>query len=146
LSGPLLDRIDLLVNVSPAPCGEQPELGRPATPGPAGRVPTTSARSREAVLEARTRQLARCRAGRSVANADLDARALEVHVRLDERGQRLLTGAQQRRLLSTRGAHRTLRVARTVADLAGSDSVRAEHVATALALRPEPCGARAAVA
>ncbi len=57
----------------------------------------------------------------------------------------MLDTAQARLLLSARGTHRALRVARTVADLGGSERVRAEHLAVALALRPEPSGAPRAV-
>jgi magnesium chelatase family protein len=136
LSGPLLDRIDLLVNLG----GERsPCLAASEASSAAQHARTSSLRARERVLEARERQLARGGAGAFVANGRLDAAHLRAHARLDDRGAGLLLRAQEHRLLSSRGAHRTLRVARTVADLSGSERVRSEHVAIALALRPDPC-------
>jgi magnesium chelatase family protein len=135
LSGPLLDRVDLLVNLA----GER-SLGATArhASSAAAHGRTTSQRARERVLAARERQVARGGADAFVANAHLDGARLRAHAQLDERGEGLLRRAQEHRLLSARGAHRTLRVARTVADLSGSARVRSEHVAIALALRPDP--------
>jgi magnesium chelatase family protein len=136
LSGPLLDRIDLLVNLGSG----RSELSGGEVTGARGGQPCahmSSARAREAVSRARERQLARGGADAAVANSQLAARSLQRHARLDARGQTMLHRAREQRLVSARGASRTLRVARTVADLAGSERVRAEHVAIALALRPE---------
>ena len=71
---------------------------------------------------------------------------LQRHVRLDERAEDLLKKNQQRGLLSARGQHRMLRVARTIADLNGSEKVRARDVGSALAMRSdaEHAGSRAA--
>ncbi len=128
LSGPLLDRIDLLTHLERLTAAE---LGRPPL--------CTSARAREAVIEARERQAARLREERPgvMVNAHMDVGMLARHVPLDERGEALLRGAQDRGALSARGAHRVLRVARTVADLGGGGRVGAEHLAVALALRSE---------
>jgi magnesium chelatase family protein len=124
LSGPLLDRIDLFPQVTP----DSPGLLE-------GTSLTTSQRARAAVLEARERQAVRFH-GRGVAvNAEMDAALLRDHVALDERAEGVLLGARQRGLLSTRGQHRTLRVARTIADLALSDRVDVAHVQKALSLR-----------
>jgi magnesium chelatase family protein len=142
LSGPLLDRIDLLVGVGPGSPDDALVAGA-AAPGPGAR--TTSETARALVLEARERQLVRC-GGMAAANARMDAGMLRRHAALDERGTEMLRAAHARRLLSTRGAHRALRVARTVADLAGSDRVRSEHLAAALAHRPEASLASARVA
>jgi magnesium chelatase family protein len=135
LSGPLLDRIDLLVHVEPESARSRSARGIAdlASPSPV----TTSERALQSVLRARERQLARCTDGGAAANAVMDVRELGRHARLDRRGEELLYGAQQRGLLSSRGVHRALRVARTVADLAGSDNIRPEHMASALAFRPE---------
>jgi magnesium chelatase family protein len=135
LSGPLLDRIDLLTH-----------LERPKTHDLHEEPLTTSAQARDAVLQARERQLARFTEDGIVANTHMDTRMLRQHVDLDDKSEMMLRSAHERGLLSARGQHRTLRVARTVADLAGSDRVAAQHVAMALSLRPEAslAGTRAA--
>jgi magnesium chelatase family protein len=125
LSGPLLDRIDLLVPMTRAgPGAEEAPL-------------TSSMHVRERVAAARERQALRL-AGEGVhLNAHMSAAMLERQVRLAEKGQAMLRQALERGLLSTRGQHRALRVARTIADLRGSDRVQARDLGAALALRPE---------
>ncbi len=135
LSGPLLDRIDLLVRM------ERPGSARLYD------TPTiNSARAREKVIEARERQAARLRDQGILVNAQMDARTLREQVRLDRACEAMLERAHTRGMLSVRGAHRTLRVARTIADLNGSSSVLTEDLVQALARRPEAClsGRRAA--
>jgi magnesium chelatase family protein len=109
LSGPLLDRIDLLANL-------QRELTHDL------RAPAlmSSEQARERVASARERQAARLAAEAVAVNAHMDARMLALHVRL-----------------SARGEHRVLRVARTIADLDASKRVRARDLGAALALRPD---------
>lgn len=126
LSGPLLDRIDL-----------QAKLENAGTEGLGAAPWTSSAKARERVTCARERQARRLRDEDATVNAHLDARMLERHARLDERGQEMLRDAQARGMLSARGQHRTLRVARTIADLGGCERVRRRDVAAALSLRPE---------
>ena len=131
LSGPLLDRIDLLVH-----------LGRP-TRIELGEAPASdSAGARELVLAARERQRARLREERVSANAQMDGRMLRRHLALSDGAERLLCGVQDQRDLSARGLHRLLRVARTAADLEGSRQTREQHVSAALALRLEAGTAR----
>jgi magnesium chelatase family protein len=131
LSGPLLDRIDLVAHLTRPTRGEL--SGAPAT---------DSARARELVVDARERQAARLRGEAVSVNAHLDARMLRRHLALSDDGERLLCGLQDRQLLSARGLHRLLRVARTAADLDGSRRTCERHVATALALRAEASFAR----
>jgi magnesium chelatase family protein len=126
LSGPLLDRIDLLVGMERATVDHL--MGEPTT---------SSAAAREQVIEARERQAARLREEGVLVNAYMDARMLRKHVKLDERGESTLARWRERGLLSARGQHRALRVARTIADLKHSERVNAEHLAGALSLRPE---------
>ncbi len=135
LSGPLLDRIDLLLNLQRE---HADDLREPAL--------MSSAEAREQVAGARARQAARLASEGVVVNAQMDVRMLGRHVRLDERGQEMLSAACRRGLLSARGEHRVLRVARTIADLEASDRVRVCDVGAALALRPDPsvAGSRAA--
>jgi magnesium chelatase family protein len=121
LSGPLLDRIDLLLNVH-RPSAEQL--------GGAGDV-TRSAQARARVIDARERQVRR--AGRC--NAQLTTAELRRVASLDHHGDRLLSRAYETGQVSARGHHRVLRVARTIADLAGRDGVAAQDVAQALGLR-----------
>ncbi|MFZ1154269.1 MAG: YifB family Mg chelatase-like AAA ATPase [Solirubrobacteraceae bacterium] len=135
LSGPLLDRMDLLVGME-----------RTTVDHLGGKPATSSSQARDQVIEARERQAARLRDDGILVNAQMDARMLRKHVRLDERGERMLADSQERRLLSARGQHRALRVARTIADLKGSERVGLEHLSRALSLRAEACvsGCRAA--
>ncbi|MEA2202043.1 MAG: magnesium chelatase family protein [Solirubrobacteraceae bacterium] len=135
LSGPLLDRIDLLVNLQRVPVREAP-------PAPL----TSSAEAREQVSLARERQAARLEQHGITLNAHMDVRLLQQHARLGDRGCEMLRTARQSGLLTTRGEHRVLRVARTIADLHGSARVRARDLGAALALRPDAslAGSRAA--
>jgi magnesium chelatase family protein len=123
LSGPLLDRIDLLVHLD--------RRGGDA----AARPLTSSQNARERVIAARQRQAARFDGDGASVNADMDVRLLRQHARLDEHCERMLWSACAQGMLSARGQHRVLRVARTIADLDGSARVRAVDLGTALALR-----------
>jgi magnesium chelatase family protein len=134
LSGPLLDRMDLLVDV-----------GRPSerelTAGPI--MSSESARLR--VAEARERQRARLQRGSTAScNGEMDARAVRRHVALDQRAAEALARAYSVGALSARGRHRVLRVARTIADLEGRERVTHQDLLTALGLRQQPDLASAA--
>ncbi len=135
LSGPLLDRIDLLVRLE----GEG-ALGRGAV------ALTSSEKAREQVTAARERQAARLKGEGVAVNAHMDASMLGRYVRLEAEAEELLRKNHERGLLSARGQHRVLGVARTIADLNGSEHVRARDVGSALALRSEAqhAGSRAA--
>ncbi|MEA2128988.1 MAG: magnesium chelatase family protein [Solirubrobacteraceae bacterium] len=135
LSGPLLDRMDLLVHM-PRPSAEHLAAG-------AG---TTTDEVRAAVHVARERQATRLAGTGFTTNAELTPRLLGEHVRADARAYAALQRSYARGELSARGHGRVLRVARTIADLAGSPRVRTVHVNEALALRQEDVleGARAA--
>jgi magnesium chelatase family protein len=124
LSGPLLDRMDLLVTVDRP---TEQDLKAPPT--------IDSARARERVALARERQTARLAETRARCNGELDVGLARRFVRLDESADRALARAYASGALSARGRHRVSRVARTLADLEGSDEVRAPHVLTALGLR-----------
>lgn len=121
ISGPLLDRFDLVVEV--------PRL----TPAELARAPEGEGTEavRERVLRARERMLAR--QGRP--NGELAGKALREHVHLTPGAENLLQMAAKRMLLSARSYDRLLRVARTIADLEGAESVEENHVAEALAYR-----------
>jgi magnesium chelatase family protein len=126
LSGPLLDRIDLLVHV------QRPDAERLA------REPTASSETERArVTAARERQLERLEGTAVTCNGHMDARLLRLHVRLADEAERPLLDSYRRGDLSARGRDRTLRLARTIADLAASDEVRREHVVAALGYRQE---------
>jgi magnesium chelatase family protein len=135
LSGPLLDRIDLLAQLD---LDGARHLDSPAT--------ISSSRARELVTAARERQAARLRDDGAALNAHMDAAMLRRHIRLDERGEALLRAAGERGMLSARGQHRVLRVARTIADLNGSPRIRVRDLGSALALRGDAgvAGRRAA--
>jgi magnesium chelatase family protein len=131
LSGPILDRIDIRITVPSVSAGD---LALP--PAPEG-----SAEVRERVACARARQRARYE-GANVApkvavNAECPASLLEEVARPDASGEKLLRDAAARFGLSARGYHRTLRLARTLADLAGEERVLSPHIAEALSCRGE---------
>jgi magnesium chelatase family protein len=124
LSGPLLDRIDLVVDVQPVAFAD--------LTGPPTGESSTAVRAR--VLGARERQLQRAgRAGRL--NAHLQGRAFERVCAIDDTGRRLLERSAERLHLSARGFHRVLKVARTIADLSGAAAITPEHLAEALQYR-----------
>ncbi len=121
LSGPLLDRMDLLVNVDRP---TERELRAPPV--------TTSAQARACVAEARERQHARLP---EVCNGELDARLVRRHARLDPDAETVLARAYATGGLSARGRHRVVRVALTISDLEHHDRVTRGDVLTALSLR-----------
>ncbi len=137
VSGPLADRIDIHITIGPVAVRE---LG---TPGAAD----SSANVRLRVEAARARQRARYRELPAVTcNAEAAGRWLDTRSPIDAAARELLASAAERLALSARGYHRVVRVARTIADLAGETAVTTRAVAEALRYRPafpEP-GARTA--
>ena len=121
LSGPLLDRIDLLVEVAAVPPDE-------LLNAPAGE-PTAAVRAR--CIAARERALAR----QGQPNQALQGQAIDTQARLDEAARAFLHTAASRLGWSARATHRALKVARTIADLAGSQTVGVAHVAEAVQYR-----------
>lgn len=126
ISGPLMDRIDLRVEVPPVAYHDL-DL-------PDGGESSASVAAR--VGQARDRQTARFAEHPEVrVNADAEGRLLEEIAAPDAEGRTLLAQVAERFRLSARGYHRVLRVARTIADLAGSETVRRPHVAEAVSFR-----------
>jgi magnesium chelatase family protein len=133
ISGPLLDRIDLTVDVPPVTAADL------ALPPPAEGTAEVAARV-AAARELQAARAAKASAAEAGARpAGLNARAegewLERIVALDEPGRALITRAAEAGGLSARGWTRTLRLARTIADLEGAPAVRRIHVAEALIYR-----------
>jgi magnesium chelatase family protein len=124
LSGPLLDRMDLLVNVE-----------RPTERELRGGPLLDSARARALVAEARQQQRTRLTGSIARCNGEMDAREVRRHVKLDEPAERALAKAYAIGALSARGRHRVLRVARTIADLGRHERVAHADLLTALSLR-----------
>jgi magnesium chelatase family protein len=125
VSGPMLDRIDLHVDVAAVSAADL------VLPPPAEGSVDVRAR----VAAARAVQSARYGADGPRTNAEADGDALEAHATPDEPGRRLLAQAAEAMRLSARGYTRILRVARTIADLSGADGIGRIHVAEALSYR-----------
>jgi magnesium chelatase family protein len=135
LSGPLIDRIDLVCQLAPLPALA---LASDAAAGEA------SATVRARVVAARERQSARWATTGASCNAELGAGATRLLVPLDGAAARPLAAALDAGVLTGRGHDRVLRVARTLADLAGAKRVGRDHVAEALGYRAVAPGRTAA--
>jgi len=129
ISGPLFDRIDMHVEV--------PAIAAADLALPPPREGSAEVAARVAAARARQRDRYETLEGeaRPRSNAELDGTLLDELAALDAEGQRLLTEAAERMKLTARGYHRVLRVARTLADLEASESVRRIHIAEALSYR-----------
>jgi magnesium chelatase family protein len=133
ISGPLLDRIDIHIEV---PRVEYEKLSD-------ARLGESSASVQERVEAARDRQRQRFnestiqRSGGISSNAEMRPADIRKFCALDATGQSLMQSAMNQMQLSARGYHRVLKLARTIADLAGSESIQPSHLAEALQYRPK---------
>jgi magnesium chelatase family protein len=126
VSGPLLDRIDIHIEVTPVSFQEL--SGRSGG--------DSSERVRERVIAARQRQQHRFKSRTGMnCNAQMDSKWLKEHCAIDEPGKRLLATAMERLKLSARAYDRILKVARTIADLANSERIESDHLAEAIQYR-----------
>jgi magnesium chelatase family protein len=136
LSGPLLDRIDIHVEVprvdyeklSADRFGEASEMIR-------GRVEAARDRQRSRFNNDSTKPDGR--ESTITSNADMHVSEIRKYCKLDEPGQNLMRSAMTQLQLSARGYHRVLKLARTIADLAGCESIQSQHLAEALQYRPK---------
>ncbi|MBE2197211.1 MAG: YifB family Mg chelatase-like AAA ATPase [Anaerolinea sp.] len=126
ISGPLMDRIDLHVDV-PRVAFEKLTSLRRGEP---------SAAIRERVEGARARQVARLQGAELYTNADMGPSEVRAFCKLDDTGTRLMKSAMAQMGLSARAFHRVLKVARTIADLTGAEIIQSAHLAEALQYRP----------
>ena len=126
ISGPLLDRIDIQVEITPVPFND---ISRTAQG-------ESSASIRERVIKARLIQEQRFRECRGVhCNAQMSERMIHQYAEPDAAGIDLLRMAMERLNLSARAYNRILKVARTIADLEASADVKAQHLAEAISYR-----------
>jgi magnesium chelatase family protein len=129
ISGPLMDRIDIHLEVARVPFQKLASLD--------GGEPSTLIRQR--VEEARQRQqerFARLNKPNVLVNGDMGPSEVQSFCPLDEAGKNILRAAVQQMNLSARAYHRVLKLARTIADLAGEASIQVHHLAEALQYRP----------
>jgi magnesium chelatase family protein len=129
ISGPLLDRIDIHIDVPAVRFKELSDRGEPAPRGEG------SAEIRARVVAARARQIERLKGEGVFSNAQMTPRLIRRHCRLDPECERVLEAAMTRLGLSARAYDRILKVSRTVADLDGRDEIRPTHLAEAVGYR-----------
>ena len=126
ISGPLLDRIDIQVEITPVPFDELTK----SAPS------ECSVTIRDRVMRARQIQQQRFANEPGIhSNAQMTPRLLQKYAQLDERGKAMLQNAMERLNLSARAYDRILKVARTIADLDGSDTILSMHIAEAISYR-----------
>ena len=126
ISGPVLDRIDIQIEL---PSLSYEEISAKGQGG------ETSAVIRERVVKARERAYERMKEDHLYCNAQLDAAGIRKYCPVDDKASALLKAAYDKLGLSARGYDRVLRVARTIADLDGSDVILPQHMAEAIQLR-----------
>jgi magnesium chelatase family protein len=127
ISGPLLDRIDIHIDV---PAVKFRELAGDALP-----ETDSSAVIRARVIKARERQLSRFRSERIFCNAAMTPRMIRVHCKIDSTSERMLESAMMRLGLSARAYDRILKVSRTIADLEDCEKIGSAHVSEAVGYR-----------
>lgn len=125
VSGPLLDRIDIHVEV--------PRVEYDKLTDDRRSEPSDSIRAR--VQAARDRQSARFAGTRMLCNADMGVHEVQTYAGLDTEGEALIKSAMRQLDLSARAYHRVLKLSRTIADLEGSEPIKAHHLAEALQYR-----------
>jgi magnesium chelatase family protein len=125
ISGPLMDRIDMHIEVPSVPFQELS----------ASADGTSSAVMREQVNKARAVQRTRFGTDNATLNSRMSTRQLRRHCSLDDEGKQLLKTAMDELGLSARAHDRILRVARTIADLEGDEHIKAAHVIEAISYR-----------
>ena len=130
ISGPLLDRIDLFVEV---PRIEYEKLVEPTGA-------ETSARIRTRAEQARGVQRRRYQETKTTVNAEMGPVEVWTFCKLEESAQGLIQAAMKQMHLSARGFHRVLKVSRTIADLADAETIGIAHLAEALQYRPTGWG------
>ena len=126
ISGPLLDRIDIFVEV---PRVDYEKLADDS-------VGESSERVRQRVEQARSIQRERFKGTKLVCNADMTPLEVREFCKLEPSAQSLLQAATKQLSLSARAFHRVLKLARTIADLAGAGSIATHHLAEAIQYRP----------
>ncbi len=126
LSGPLLDRIDLIIEVPRLTTEELMNTKSEAE---------SSAKIRERVIRARKVQAKRYENEGILTNSELSAKMIKKYCVLDEKSEQILKMAAQKYQLSGRKYNRVLKIARTIADLAESENIKAEHLTQALQYR-----------
>lgn len=125
ISGPLMDRIDIHLEVVPVPFGKLSEMGKGEN----------SATIRNRVIQARKIQEKRFSESDIYSNAQMSSRMLHQYCTLDVAGQKILKTAMEKLGLSARAYDRILKVSRTIADLEGSEQVEASHLGEAIQYR-----------
>jgi len=126
ISGPLLDRIDIHLEVTPVPFNELTS----------NRISEKSETIRERVIAARQIQAERFKDIKGVyCNAQMESKLLRTVCKIPAEGTQLLKTAMERLGLSARAYDRILKVSRTIADLASSEDIKTEHLAEAIQYR-----------
>ncbi|MCL5410418.1 MAG: ATP-binding protein [Patescibacteria group bacterium] len=131
ISGPLLDRIDIHIEVP------RLKYEKLASNPPAGGVAEESKKVKERVQAARDVQAKRFKKSKTKANSEISAREIKEFCKLDKEAEKIIANAVEQMKLSARVYHRLLKIARTIADLEKTENIQANHIAEALQYRPK---------